>query len=327
MKLIFACLLLFSTLYLPLTASANDQQLESCIQKQLRTADDDKIIGEIRSDCETRLEMPESGALIDKRRLADRDKTNNLLSLVPHKPNYFIGGYYFLKPQTKPFEIQHPDQDINIDTVELKFQISLKTMIYEDLFGQTGDLWVSYTNRSFWQAFNSSNSSPFRETNHEPEVWIDFATDLNLGVVKFRGGNVGMVHQSNGQFGALSRSWNRIYAHLVFQNKDVYFAIKPWWRIPENIENDDNPDIEDYLGNFELYAIKDWGRQTLGIMVRNNLRFDDNNHGALQLDYTFPLHNQMRGYVQWFYGYGESLIDYDHKVNTLSFGIMLANWL
>ncbi len=268
-----------------------------------------------------------SGQLIDQRRQQDKQLSRHPLSLVSHKPNYLIGSYYFTKPQSTPFESQFPDSDISIDPVELKFQLSLKTLLFSDLFGQTGDLWVGYTNRSFWQAFNNSRSSPFRETNHEPEAWFDFATDRQLGPVRFKGVNLGMVHQSNGKWGETSRSWNRIFGLFMFQKDNLYFAIKPWWRISESRADDDNPDIGKHMGNFEFYALEEWRNQTLGIMIRNNLRPDKNNHGALQIDYTFPLHNQLRGYIQWFSGYGESLIDYDHEVNTLGIGIMLANWL
>jgi len=276
---------------------------------------------------ETELQSPSGTQLIDERRKQDKSLSQHPLSLVSHKPNYLIGSYYFNPPQTAPFEAQFPERDIAIEPFELKFQLSLKTLLVSDLLGQTGDLWVGYTNRSFWQAFNAKSSSPFRETNHEPEAWLDFATDHKLGALHFKGANFGMVHQSNGQWGKVSRSWNRLYGLFMFQRENIYFALKPWWRIPESRSDDDNPNIEKYLGNFEFYALKEWKDHTLGIMLRNNLRFNEENHGALQLDYTFPLHNQLRGYIQIFSGYGESLIDYDHDVSSLGIGLMLSNWL
>lgn len=277
---------------------------------------------------ETDFEVPviaPSGQRIEHRRATDRILAKRPLSLVPHKPNYLIGGYYLRRPQTRPFESQFPNEDIDVDPFEIKFQFSLKTLLVSDLIGKTGDLWVGYTNRSFWQAFNTTRSSPFRETNHEPEVWFDFAADKQLGPIHYKGLNIGFNHQSNGQWGEISRSWNRLTGLIMFDYNDIYFALRPWWRIPES--DDDNPDINDYMGNFEFYAFKIWREQTLGLMLRNNLDINGENRGAIQIDYSFPLRNQLSGYIQIFSGYGESLIDYNHEVHTLGFGLMLANWL
>lgn len=62
----------------------------------------------------------------------------------------------------------------------------------------------------------------------------------------------GFSHQSNGKSGLLSRSWNRVYVDFLFERDNWYFSLKPWWRVPEDNDNDDNPDIDEFLGNFEL---------------------------------------------------------------------------
>ena len=49
--------------------------------------------------------------------------------------------------------------------------------------------------------------------------------------------------------------------------------------------------------------------------------------GALQLGWSFPLTERLNGYLQSYYGYGESLIDYNNKVNKLGIGIKLTDWL
>lgn len=272
-------------------------------------------------------ELNSGEQLLDLRRQQEKMHSSRPLTLIPHKPNYLLTGYYFRKPQTAPFESQFPGYDIAINPLELKFQLSLKTLLISDLIGKTGDLWVGYTNRSFWQAFNTGRSAPFRETNHEPEIWFDFARNDRLGPFQFKGVNLGMVHQSNGQWGEVSRSWNRLYSLFILQKDQLYFALKPWWRIPESPGDDDNHDIDKYMGQFELHGLYEWQGKTLGFMLRNNLRLNRDNQGAVQIDYTLPLYNQLRGYVQLSSGYGESLIDYDHEVNTLSIGLMLSNWL
>jgi len=143
---------------------------------------------------------------------------------------------------------------------------------------------------------------------------------------------IGFSHQSNGQTGTLSRSWNRIYANFVWEKNRFVFSLKPWWRIPEDekenrlqAEGDDNPDIERYLGHFEFttsYRRKD---QEFSLKLRNNLR--SSNKGAVQLDYTFPLWRGIRGFAQYFNGYGESLIDYNANVERFGVGILLSDLL
>ena len=63
-------------------------------------------------------------------------------------------------------------------------------------------------------------------------------------------------------------------------------------------------------------------------MSRNNLEsgFD---RGAVEAGWSFPLGNYpyLKGYIQYFYGYGESLIDYDRRVNRIGIGISLNDWL
>jgi phospholipase A1 len=63
------------------------------------------------------------------------------------------------------------------------------------------------------------------------------------------------------------------------------------------------------------------------MMLRNNLRSD--NLGAVQLDWSFPLPwigDKLSVYVQYFNGYGESLLDYNKSVNRISAGFMLVDW-
>jgi phospholipase A1 len=60
--------------------------------------------------------------------------------------------------------------------------------------------------------------------------------------------------------------------------------------------------------------------------VRNNLNFDDNK-GAFELDWTFPMPGKLKGFVQYFNGYGESLIDYNQYQERIGIGIKIADWL
>ena len=64
-------------------------------------------------------------------------------------------------------------------------------------------------------------------------------------------------------------------------------------------------------------------------MFRNNLDYHDNK-GALELGWSFPIPfietDEARGYIQYFNGYGESLIDYNAAVERIGIGVILADW-
>jgi len=84
--------------------------------------------------------------------------------------------------------------------------------------------------------------------------------------------------------------------------------------------------MEKYYGYGELTILQKIRENTLTMMLRNNLR-TSGNKGAVQLDWSFPLHKKLKGYVQFFNGYGESLVDYNHSNNRIGVGVMLTDWL
>ena len=46
----------------------------------------------------------------------------------------------------------------------------------------------------------------------------------------------------------------------------------------------------------------------------------------MEAAYTFPLKGRLKGVVRGFHGYGESLIDYNHKQNGIGIGLMFNDW-
>ncbi|MGQ7242539.1 phospholipase A [Salinicola sp. V024] len=258
----------------------------------------------------------------DVRRDLEAETAENPLAITTYRRNYFLPWTYNTNPDKSDFREITSEGDV--DNSEIKFQLSFKIKLLDDVFGRNGDLYFAYTQRSWWQAYNSEASAPFRETNYEPEGFVSF--DNRWTVLGWTNtiNRVGFAHQSNGRSDPLSRSWNRIYAETIFQRGDWAVSVAPHWRIPENDEEDDNPDLENYIGYGDLTVVRAYGDQEVSLMVRGNP--GKSNYGG-QLDYSFPLFGKVRGYVQYYKGYGESLIDYDHDVQRIGLGFSINTFL
>lgn len=209
-------------------------------------------------------------------------------------------------------------------STELKLQLSFKARLWETP-DRAAAVWLGYTQQSHWQILDAGLSRPFRETNYMPELMLALRPDLEAGGVRWRLANIGFAHQSNGRGDPLSRSWNRVYAELGFETRDLALLIRPWYRIKEDAAKDDNPDITDYLGHGDVTAIYRVAGHTLTLTGRGNLR---TGKGAGQFEWsTPPLLGPLRGYVQLFSGYGESLIDYNVRQTTFGVGVSLSDAL
>jgi phospholipase A1 len=218
-----------------------------------------------------------------------------------------------------------PVGDGPFDSLEGKFQLSLKLKALDDVLGGRTDVWIGYTQQSHWQVYNREISRPFRETNYEPEVFATVPLKFEVLGLTNRMLNVGVVHQSNGQSDPRSRSWNRVYAQLGLERGPYTLLVKPWVRLAERDRVDNNPDISDYVGRGELQAIWSKGDHTVSLRVRNSFR--DSWRGSAQLDWSFPMYGNLKGYLQVFNGYGESLIDYNHSQTTIGLGVLVIDVL
>lgn len=257
---------------------------------------------------------------VDERRQLERESAQNPFAITTHRRNYWFPLSYNASPNDEAF--RDISDSGSPDRAEMKFQFSAKFKLVENLFGDYGgDLHFAYTQRSWWQAFNSDASSPFRETNFEPEVFIDFENRGSLLGWTNINNRLAFNHQSNGRSDPLSRSWNRLILESTFVNDDWALTLAPHWRIPESEEEDDNPDIHKYLGYGDItLAHRINGDNELSWMLRGNP--SDGNLGT-EVDYSWPLFGSIRGHVQYYYGYGESLIDYDQRSHRLSLGFSL----
>lgn len=238
----------------------------------------------------------------------------------PHQPTYLIATRT-AHPNNAPYR---PFQDItklgtNLAHSELVFQLGFKLKLVEDAFDKPLDLWFGYTQNSFWQAANHQASSPFRETNYQPELMAVMPLHFSVLGVRARFLNLGIVHQSNGQSSTLSRSWNRVYLQAGLEGGGWTVLGRVWKRINEAPSDDDNPNIVDYMGRGDLNVTYRRDGSDYSALLRHNF---STGRGAVQLSWAFPLAGHFKGYTQLFSGYGQSLIDYNYYQNVLGIGLL-----
>jgi len=257
------------------------------------------------------------------------------------------GGIRRLEPYRKNYALIRYTSNINVSPsspspnhsvatpypymkVETKFQFSAKSEIgnYRDLefLGfRNFRLWGAFTQQAFWQAFNVGNSSPFRDSNYEPELIGTFGTGNAQGWKLL---NLGFSHQSNGRKEPDSRSWNRLYLQGGWEWDEFCVTGRGWWRLPEKASKDDNPDLTRYLGRAEMIVhwLPDRDDEII-MLLRSNLNLHGHK-GFVQLDWASPFKVGRSSQLnfQLTSGYGDSLIDYNHYQTTFAIGIVFKEW-
>jgi phospholipase A1 len=267
----------------------------------------------------------DAGSILSRHWELDRETKRGLFNFRPHRKNYLLATYSHA-PNEEPYRALGGASAVTqLSNADLAFQLSFKLKFAENVLNSPLDLWFGYTQRSFWQVANPDASSPFRETNYQPELMALFPTDLDLLGLRLRFVNFGFVHESNGQPAALSRSWNRAYAQVGLERGNFSLLARRWIRTSDGIGTDDNPDISDYLGRGDIAASYRWKEHELSLLARQNF---DTGKGGAQIGWTFPLssgRSKLKGYVQYFSGYGHSLIDYNSYQRVFGIGIQVTD--
>lgn len=268
-------------------------------------------------------------SLVEQRVESERETAFEPYVITAHRLNYLLPVTYTDSINRDAYS--DTSWGDNLKNTEAEFQISFKVPLnYSDMFFDGDGLYFGMTLKSFWQVYSKEISSPFRETNYRPEVfyvaptpWEPFGGQTAFGI--------GFEHESNGQRQILSRSWNRVYGQFYFAKDNFALTFQPWWRIPEDEKDseddargDDNPDIEDYMGHFELSSVYKWQEMEFSFLGRENF---STHKGYAELGMTFPIWGKIRGYAKYSAGYGSSMIDYNKNQQRVGLGIAITELL
>ncbi|MCX7168704.1 MAG: phospholipase A [Proteobacteria bacterium] len=263
--------------------------------------------------------------------LSPEDKQGTFV-VKTYLPNFYLPVHYTSNINRAPNSPTYPETiRNNYRQTESKFQISLRAKAFEGLLLPNADLWLAFTQRSLWQFWNRQESEPFRSNDFQPEAI--YVVPIREGLVTLPGGwkwrmaQLGAAHQSNGQSDPLSRSWNRVYAAAAFERGDFGLSFKVNHRTSEPGE-DDNPGLMRYIGNTEVAATWLPGLTTASLVWRMHPANSDS--GSLQFDWSYPVvrekPNGLRWYVQLFSGYGETMLDYNHRQTSIGAGLSLFQY-
>ena len=243
---------------------------------------------------------------------SDRDTARFVSAFSPYEPNYFSAG--------------------SDGTTNAKFQISLKFRLFNP-DTQTSfleKLYLAYSQTSIWAIGESS--APFYDSSYRPSV---FYLDEDVSQWPFRtssrlGFQAGVEHESNGKDGAASRSINIVFIRPTFTlplGNRYFVALSP--KIYSYLDRSDNPDIAYYRGYSDVLVKVG---ETDGVQLATTMR---KGTGAapysVELDLSIPLSTPKLGnlggylHLQYFDGYGESLLDYNRKVHPqVRIGLMIT---
>lgn len=309
--------------------------LTDCLLESLKTAPDSATVAELRARCRQPVgaaapattaaapaaARPQRSAL-EERITEEYALQEREFLLTTYRPTFLLPFAYNSKPNQQVFTDIDPDAP-ELDKTEVEFQVSFKFPLVRQLWGNN-DLLATYTAKSWWQFYNDDDnvSSAFRETNYEPEVLFRHYGGPELFGGKVAGFDVGLNHQSNGRGEALSRSWNRVIAQTFLDYGNLAFAVRGWYRIPEDEEDDDNPHMHRYYGYGDVRAIWAPNRNTFTAMLRPGTE-----EVGYELTWSYPITDVLRVYALYFNGFGESLLDYDQRVERVGIGVSISDYL
>lgn len=261
---------------------------------------------------------------VQERALKEKIIPPNFFAITFYKPTYLLPFYHTGSPYTSVYHGNIPSGN-KINQNEIKYQLSFKVPLWKNILSHANTLYLGYTQLSYWQAYNSK--SFFRETDYEPEIFL--ANEINLALFHkwyFNFLNIGAVHQSNGFGNHLERSWNRIYLEAISSTEYWMVSIKPWIVFHDSTMLANNPNIASYLGYGQVTIACKFREQVISLQAHSFIEAGGR-HATAELTWSFPITSYLNGYLQIFSGYGQSLIEYNHRTNSAGIGIALSNWI
>ncbi|MBC7370938.1 MAG: phospholipase A [Bdellovibrionaceae bacterium] len=238
--------------------------------------------------------------LLEEKHIASAIQDQDDNRIFRHKPVYFA----YSNPLTK-------------------VQLSFRSALVDDI-----PLFFGYTQVIFWEL--GADSKPFLDATYNPEFFYRFSPDRDrLKTVDF-----GIwEHQSNGKSGADSRSFDQTYVKAAYSFEGHRWVTTLSGKLSFIYNNDEtNNNISTYIGPLDL-GLK-FTQLYSGVIDKSEFIFNahpggkwatDWGKGGYEMTYSFRLGglNVVPSfYIQYFTGYGETLLTYNKRQDQYRFGLL-----
>ncbi len=208
-------------------------------------------------------------------------------------------------------------------------QFSVKhNMLTDDKIGW----YVAYTQLVLWKF---SKSSPFKEITFNPETFIElkskhnFCNDKDFGMFDFF--RLGVTHKSNGQKDLANRSWNYIYGETQLSTGGEINLGLDLRAMTYIFGDKDNQDISNYTGYMETEIFLEFENDNSVFIDREKIYIKGGGnpyykkgwieYGLMFRFLTKQIH--LGFFIQGYYGYVQSQMDYREKENIIRLGLIL----
>ncbi|MDN5844406.1 MAG: phospholipase A, partial [Alcaligenaceae bacterium] len=207
----------------------------------------------------------------------------------------------------------------NRDGANARYQLSFKYRLHSPTDpskpGFLDNFYIGYTQTALWDLH--SDSIPFVDTTYNPSLfWSKDAIWETPDQKWFIGLNAGVEHRSNGKSGDDSRSINDFYIEPAFNYRMAGGSTLSFMpRAKVYFATDRDMHYEDYQGYVD-WKLR-WAQDN-GLAASALYRLGKSGRHAVELGLAWPLRRtplNMNGYLylQYFQGYGETLLGYDQK--------------
>ncbi|MBR2083042.1 MAG: phospholipase A [Muribaculaceae bacterium] len=223
-----------------------------------------------------------------------------------YKDTYFVGGTVLGGTPTK-------------HNSDVKFQISFQQRLTKSVLPWNSYLYLFYTQKALWNVFE--RSLPFHDLNFNPGIGLSRFIIMKGQLVGKA--TVMIEHESNGRDGINSRSWNKIsLAGEAYISPNLMAHAKFWIPI---VDGEYNRDILKYSGISQagFQAISNDQKWVLDMTLVKRKGWNLNFNTIVQLGYRINHNSNQFIMLQYYNGYGETLLDYNQYHSRIRFGLLI----